>query len=699
MPLNGLPDFPYGAVYYRRSNPPREDWEQDYQTADEDGMNAFRHWFMWGAIEVAPGEFNWEPYDRQLELAAEHGFKTIIAEMSHSAPEWAIRRMAHARYQNAQGLPIHPGMGGSSATGGWPGLCLDNPDVRAAVEGFLTTLADRYRNHPGLGGYDIWNECNVNANVCFCPETEARFREWLQEKYGDLQTLGDTWRRYSFASWEDVTAPRALAPYPDSLDWLQFRIDNAYKLMRWRHDLIREIDADCAIVAHGIAATLTGLASRASDDWRASAEVEAYGYTWGSSRHGDEPWKQYHAADLVRGASRGKPFWHAESYAGPLWMAPNVVSKPRNEGRIASPEDIRFWDMVSLAAGARGIFRLRWRPLLDGPLFGAFGAYGMDGSRTERSAMVEQTGRWTAANPELMESKPVQGDIGILIVPEAQLFTYAQQASSDFYAHALEGAYGGFFANNIQADWIQLDQLDDYDLVYLPFPISLEAMTAETLKSWVERGSTLITEGCPGYFGDNAHVGQVQPNLGLDELFGTRERYVEFTPDLLEDLTLSVGGQDVRGGLFLQAYAPTTGTPIGTYGDGQIAAVEHQFGQGRTLLVGTFPGYGHWRHPKHGGREYFAWLLRWAGKTQHVGVSDPRITARLQEGPPGRSLWLTNPTSACIPVHVTLASERGGVANAEALWGDSPVAVAEHAIDLTVGARDAAVLKLDPAKA
>ena len=28
---------------------------------------------------------------------------------------------------------------------------------------------------------------------------------------------------------------------------------------------------------------------------------------------------------------------------------------------------------------------LRYRPLLDGPLFGAFGSYGMDGSRTPRS--------------------------------------------------------------------------------------------------------------------------------------------------------------------------------------------------------------------------------------------------------------------------------------------------------------------------
>lgn len=697
MTTQPLPRFPYGAVYYRRSNPPREDWGRDYATAAHDGMNAFRHWFMWGAIEVAPSEFNWEPYDRQLDLAAEHGFKTIIAEMATSAPEWAFRRYAHARFQTAAGLPVAPHTNASSATGGWPGLCLDNPDAQEAAGTFLAELITRYSEHPGLGGYDIWNECNIPSDVCYCPGTEQRFREWLLQKYGDVRTLGDAWNRFSFANWDDVTAPRVLGPYPDSLDWLQFRIDNAYRLMRWRADLIRERDPDHAIVAHGIAATLTGLAPRAADDWRAAAEVEVYGYTWGSSRHGDEPWKQYHAVDLVRAASHGKPFWHAESYAGPLWMAPNVIGKPRAEGRIAAPEDVRLWDMVSFAAGARGVFRLRWRPLLDGPLFGAFGPYGLDGSQTPRSEMVSRIGQWAQSQDQLMKAAPIQGDIGILIVPESQLFAYAQQGTTDSYARAAQGAYQGFFANNIQADWARLEDIADYDLVYLPFPVMLEEATARTLRSWVEAGGTLIAEGCPGYFGDRGHVGQTQPNLGLDEMFGVRESYVEFTPDLLEDLVLTVGGQFVRGGLFLQAYAATSGTPLGTYSDGRIAAVENRFGRGRTLLVGTFPGYGHGRHPDRGCREFFAWLLDWAGKVPHVRTTEPRVTVRLQEGNGGPFLWLTNPTPTDLYTLVDLAPRWGPFAQTETCWGTSDVRVEGNRISLVVPARDATVLKLLPA--
>ena len=50
---------PFGAVYFRKSNPPRDDWERDYGVAAADGLNIFRHWFMWAAIEWARRGESW----------------------------------------------------------------------------------------------------------------------------------------------------------------------------------------------------------------------------------------------------------------------------------------------------------------------------------------------------------------------------------------------------------------------------------------------------------------------------------------------------------------------------------------------------------------------------------------------------------------------------------------------------------------
>ena len=121
--------FPYGAVYFRKSNPPEEDWARDHETAARVGMNIFRHWFMWSAIEVAPGKYDWADYDRMMDLAAKNHIKVVIAEQVSAAPEWAFRKFANARYLASDGTVANSVISESSATGGFPGLCLDNADV------------------------------------------------------------------------------------------------------------------------------------------------------------------------------------------------------------------------------------------------------------------------------------------------------------------------------------------------------------------------------------------------------------------------------------------------------------------------------------------------------------------------------------------------------------------------------------------
>ena len=69
MDLLDRSQVPYGAVYFRYTNPPQEDWERDYAVAAEDGMNAFRHWFMWAGIQRGPDKWDWSRYDSQMDLA------------------------------------------------------------------------------------------------------------------------------------------------------------------------------------------------------------------------------------------------------------------------------------------------------------------------------------------------------------------------------------------------------------------------------------------------------------------------------------------------------------------------------------------------------------------------------------------------------------------------------------------------------
>ena len=687
-----LPRFPYGAVYYRVSNPPRKDWERDYQTAAEDGNNIFRHWFLWSAIERTPGQYTWDDYDTQLDLAASHGMRTIIAEMCVVAPEWTRRAFPHARLESADGRLANTYMHGSCATGGIT-MCLDNPDVKARAEAFLTALVNRYKDHPGMGGYDIWNECN--HPMCYCEATQKKFREWLKKKYGTIETLREAWLRPGISDWDDIEAPRMVQPYNEYLDWLKFHVDNGLEGMKWRSDLIRRLDPNHRVTAHGLAKTFHYLPVAGTDDWRAAEIVDSYGLTWGSHRHGDEPWKQCEAMDLIRCASRGKPAWHAECYGGPMWLQPQVIGKPRTEGRIVYPEDIRYWNMTSYMHGMTGSLFLRWRPLLDGPLFGAFGPYGMDGSRTDRSEMSTSIARWVQADEQaaLWKSRPVKGDIGILYVPESELFTYTLRNETAPYGDSYDGAYLGFYLNNIQADFVHIRDMASYDTLYLPYPVMLEQETAEALKTWVAKGGTLISEGCPAYWGDRTHVGEVQPNQGLDEVFGCRESYVEFVPDLLGDLQLNVLGETAWGGEYLQAYTPTTGTAVGWYRDGRVAAVENAYGKGRTLLVGTMLGWGMRHHENSGMAGFFRKVLDFAGRQQTAKVSDTRLRVRLHSGEGGDYLWIANCRKDA-PLSAVIELPGRKITHAKAQRGEAG-SVQNGNLHITVPPRDVFVVKVN----
>ncbi|MFE0757457.1 beta-galactosidase [Inquilinus sp. NPDC058860] len=703
MPTDKVPQIPFGAVYFRKSNPPPEDWERDYRTAAEDGLNVFRHWFMWSVIERRPGVYDWDDYDRQMDLAAEHGLKTIIAELTHTVPDWAYRQFAHARQVRMDGRPLTSNMGVSAAVGGFANngggagaLTMNCPEVKAAAGAFLTALATRYKGHPALLGYDVWNEVNYAADVDYSAYAKAAYRVWLRSKYGDLETLARAWHRYSYAEWEDIEPPAEIAAYPEGLDWIEFRRDNFHGQMQWRIDTIRAVDRDCLIAAHGVAGAIPNMAANGCDDWLAASKVEIYGMTWVPARKGNQPWRNFYGADLTRAASRGKPFWHAERQGGPLWLQPQVLGRDKEDGRVAEPEDVRLWTMTSFAAGATGVLNLRWRPLLDGPLFGAFGSYAMDGSRTPRSDMASAIARWANAPEQtgLFAARPVKGDIGLLVIPEAQAWDHLlnHRHCPDTYAEAMWGAYRGFFDNGIQADWVHIDDIDAYDTIYAPYPIMLTAAHAEKLARWVEGGGTLISEACIGYFGDRGKVGTVQPNHGLDRVFGAREHEVEFMPDIGDRIRFAYAGQTVTGGGFLQSYSLAGGTERGRFDDGRIAVVENTHGRGRTLLVGTHPGVGYFKSFSAANRSYFAEVFAWTGKEQHVRLSNGAMQARLHEGESGRVLWVVNPTREPQRSTVTLAARYGTLEIGTVHWAGEDART--QGDEVVVPPRDALVVRL-----
>lgn len=682
----------FGAVYYRWSSPPERDWERDFQRAAEDGITQFRHWFVWPMIETAPGEFHWENYDRMVQLGHKYGIKTVIAEMTCIIPDWLYAEHPEARILNRHGHHRTNNMNQSAVAGGSNSMCLDHPVVQEAVTRFLTALGEHYRDMPGVYGYDIWNECSnyTPEQVCYCPATERAFQEWLKEKYQTLDRLAEVWRR-RYTDWSQISLPRASAPHPEFFDAIRFQNDNQEKWLQYRVDVLRKADPNHKMIAHGNAKAHSDIAPCSGDDWQYAGHVDIFGYTlwYANNCH------TMMGGDMIRSASAGKEFWRAEAVGDGTWeYRSDKVPYEAMKDEMSSPENIRLDAMMSLATGASAYINPRYRPLLDGHLFHAYGWYAPDGSRTDRSRMVASLAEWSRqdACDGLWKAAPMTGEVGVLLLEDAQALCYALFDDTDIYADCLKGSWQAFLDSGIQADIVRMHQIQDYDVLYLPYPFGISDRDAAALEEWVKQGGTLISEGCFGYFNDQGHAMEQQPNREFAEVFGCVQAGVHLGPDRNRELDVITNRGLVRAGVYQQSYTLTTGQAVGHYKDGSIAAVQNQYGAGRALLIGSMPGYGYQHRPDEASRRWFASLLRVAGKLPRAEMPyNEKVTARFWQNDGETYLWVLNFADQPQEVEVLLRDE---VAEATALRGEAALQAGENALLLQVEGRDAAVIKL-----
>ncbi len=686
------PAVEIGAVYYRRSNPPRQDWERDYAQARADGHTLMRHWFNWCDIHVAPDTFDFSLYDEHLALAEKYGIRTVIAEMTTLAPDWLYRVCPEGRQETADGNR-NMSVTEISCNEGCARLCLDHPFVREQAGKFLAVLAERYRDCKGLYAYDVWNENTQyeTGRMCWCPATQEKFRAWCRKKYGTLEALREAWRRRSLSCWEDIQLPRRHEPYPDVIDSLFFFRDNCAENFQWRLDVLRQHDPNHLLIAHGNGKTFKDFPF--SDDmYTYGPMVQLYGVTYWYSNECPVTM----ACDMTRMASAGRAWWRAEAIGDADWHGRDAQQPMDCRDEMHDPGNIRLDAMRTLVSGARGYINPRWRALQDGYLQGAYGWYGVDGKPTERSEEVKKLARWCngEAAEALWRANPIRGDLGLLMLNEAQAYCYAYYGSTQYFSWSYQGAYEAFLDSGIQADPIVPEQIDAYDVLYCPYPYALGDNTVRRLKAWVERGGTLISEGCFGYLNRHGHVSGQQPGRGLEELFGCRQDTVHLGPDRWNDLKVYAESGVMNGALYRQSYTLTAGSAAGTYEDGSVAIVRNSFGKGRTLLIGTMPGYGYHVKPEEGTRRFFQSLLPVCGKKPVLEIPiNQGIIPRLWANGEDVFLWLVNQGRGDQRVYVRFDGDRLRVTGAKAVRGEE-AQVRDNVLIARCAGRDAAVYRL-----
>lgn len=656
----------------------RAEWKRDLEQIRALGFNAVRMWADWATSEPRRGAFRFDYLDQMLDLAEEAGLKVMIQVYTDSAPDWLGERYPDSSFVTHMGMRI-----GSQAS---PGYCLDHPGVRADLARFVNALAERVKNRKAFYAWDLWSEphivnwvwMNYPVDFCYCPWTQAKFRDWLRARYGSLDSLNASWYR-TFQDWKEVEAPRygTILSYTDFMDWKAFIADKIEGDLKLRADAVRRARADFLTTSHSDAPSV--LTSPLSvwgngDDWHMYRAVDYYGLSlYPKHASAAQPWEPVRLAaalDSTYSASRGRGFYVGELQAG----------QGATGVRVAEPvtgADLRLWALTAIAHGARAIHYYAYYPMSSGYESNGYGMIELDGKLTDRSRQAGALARLLQQHAALiLGARPHPAEAAIVYNPLAYLTGGNTVGPGQRVRDSMMGFFRAFYQRNIPADFLHVEDVAagrfaQYKIIFLPYPLMLTRAAAEKLRDFVAAGGTLVSEARPAWNDERGFANLRIPGAGLDEVFGARETLLRSVESTEFALTAAAGipglgaGEKIAGAGFEERLEPAPGTQVlATFAGGGVAVTRARFGRGTAVLVGSFLAAA-----RDATGLFVAGLAERAGVRAPVEISSSAVEARFLEGRGYRLLFLLNHTEQPQAVKLPLSGTARELLSGRAVTG------------------------------
>ena len=703
-------------------------WRQDLAEIKQLGFNTVRCWIDWATGEPEEGQYRFDTIDVILKLAEEQGLKVVIQVYMDSAPAWVGKKFPDSLFVSSNGMVIHPESS--------PGYCRDHAGVRDVELKFYTALARRAQKSPNFLGWDLWSEPHVinwatptyidRPEFCFCRHSVARFRRWLQKKYGSLDALNSAWYRH-FTAWDEVEPNRlsTILSYADFIDWKQFIADKLGEDLRDRYVAVKQVDPHTVATSH---AAGIGLFSSPlwwegqSDDWTMTSQVDYYGTSFypkhSSFVNRDVEWRGA-LLDFTRSfgfTEGGRGFWIGELQGGFGTVALNVSP-------TVTPEDIRIWTWSALSRGAKAINYYAWYPMSTGYESGGFGLIKLDGTITDRSRVAGSIAQVIDRNQKLfLAARPPKAEVAIVYNPltyfvggreREAAYGGPQGEVEGIERDSMLGIYRALFPTNVPLDFIHINRLSgnllkQYKLVLLPYPLMIPEASAAELKNYVEAGGTLVAEARLGWNNERGAASPVIPGMGLHDVMGCRETDVQTGKAGRTTLKWTSGEipRFAAGELLPARWFEETLAPIGpkahvaaAFPNGAAAAVISSYGKGKTLMLGSYVGAAYETHREPAAAHFYAALLAWAGVPPAVAVTGATAEVRYLESQNDALVFVFNHSKQPVEPTVSL-SGRAGKYRGTDLVTQKPVEILEDAGRVTfhgqIAPEDVWVVDLSP---
>ena len=446
--------------------------------------------FSWAVLEPEEGKYNFDWLEEIINNLYKEGIHTILATPSGARPKWMADK-----YEEV--LRMDPDRT-RRFFGGRHNHCFTSPVYREKVHAIDKKLAERFGKHPAVM---LWHISNEFGGECHCPLCQAKFREWLKEKYGTIENLNKRWcttfwsHRYN--SFDQIESPSTKGEnelHALKLDWKRFVTYQTIDFIKNEVDAIREGGSELPVTAN-LMYDYDGLDYKKFKDVLDVVSWDNY-----PSWHKKEEYLTAVDAemqhDLMR-SIRKEPFLLMESCPSATnWKPINKLKKPGMH--LAA-------SLQAVAHGSDSVlyFQLRQSQGASEKFHGAvIDHYGGDDTRVFRE--VTEVGEALEQIQETVGTS-MRSQAAVLYDRENDWAIADVQGPRNVdmhYREAVQKNYRALREQGLNVDVIAMEHsLSDYKVLAAPMAYMFKDGYEEKLRTYVENGGTLVLSYWSGPYG------------------------------------------------------------------------------------------------------------------------------------------------------------------------------------------------------
>jgi beta-galactosidase len=583
----------YGAAYYPEYMP-YERLDTDVELMKKAGITVVRVGeSTWSSWEPRDGDFQSAWMQRILDRLHQAGIKVILGTPTYSIPTWLYRKypdilVTHNGTSPALGDPYSPTYP-TTLTPGYYGPRQNydflNPDFRRHAERIVRQIAERFKDHPAVIGYQIDNETAPNGVPT--PYTTAAFVERLKRQYKTPDTINKVWGLVYWGqlvdTWDDLPSRHGIRNPGYKLEWENFQHDIVTEYLAWQAKIVGEYRRPDQFIT----TCFSGGVHTNLDQWAIGRNLDVVAVNpYFETQDRLNARGIWFTGDLARSLKRSN-YLVTETNAQTIGWDSRTQYPPY-------PGQMRLAAYAHVAAGANMVAYWHWSSLHYGQetYWKGVLSHDLEPNRAyaEVSRIAAEFGR---VGPQIANLAKIS-KVGILFSADsANAIGYMPFSDRVNYMTVLGQMYNALYQLNVEPDFVRAGdtQLSRYAVLLVPPLYSAADGELQRIAEYVKNGGHVVMAFKSGFTNEHSTVRHVMAPGPLRAAAGFR--YQEFT-SLPQPLRLSsdpfgVGDRNT-GSVWAEFLVPETADVLASYDHPHWkfpAITRNTHGAGTLLYEGT----------------------------------------------------------------------------------------------------------------